>query len=137
MGNDVKLLGILNIVYGVLGMLGALVVGLALMIPATIGGMAVRYADSFHPAACWVMSLLGILALIIGGFLAIFSLADIIGGIGLLQGKSWARMVIVVMSFLHLIFFPFGTALGVYGIWVLLGKEKPGGVTTEAVANSQ
>jgi hypothetical protein len=42
------------------------------------------------------------------------------GGWGLMQREPWARVLVLVLAFLSLINIPFGTALGVYTIWVLL-----------------
>jgi hypothetical protein len=47
----------------------------------------------------------------------------IIAGIGLLKYKRWARILGIVLSAIRLISFPFGTILGIYGLWVLLNKE--------------
>jgi len=43
-----------------------------------------------------------------------------ITGWGLLRRESWARILALVLGFLILINIPFGTALGVYTLWVLL-----------------
>ena len=53
----------------------------------------------------------------------LFFLPGVIGGLGLLHGKAWARSIIIVLSFLILLAFPVGTALGGFGLWVLLGRE--------------
>ena len=47
-------------------------------------------------------------------------------GVGLLQRAPWARILALVMGFISLLSFPFGTALGIYTIWVLLaaGAEQ-------------
>lgn len=47
----------------------------------------------------------------------------LVGGIGLLHGQLWARIVIIAYSALLLIVFPFGTLLGGYGLWALLRSE--------------
>lgn len=52
----------------------------------------------------------------------LFFVPGLIGGLGLLRGKSWARPIIVVLSFLILLAFPVGTALSAFGLWVLLGR---------------
>ena len=54
------------------------------------------------------------------------SLPGLIAGIGLLNFRSWARILAIVISVLDLIHVPFGTALGVYGLWVPLsqGSER-------------
>ncbi|HLJ77090.1 MAG TPA: zinc ribbon domain-containing protein [Acidobacteriaceae bacterium] len=41
-------------------------------------------------------------------------------GIGLLRRAPWARMLAIVAAFLTLIKLPFGTALAIYTLWVLL-----------------
>jgi hypothetical protein len=50
--------------------------------------------------------------------------ADAVAGYGLLQRASWARPLALVMAFLALINMPFGTALGVYTLWVLLPSDS-------------
>lgn len=60
---------------------------------------------------------------IIGVFLVVTSIIGIIGGMGLLKHKAWARILVLVLSFLNLLNVPFGTLLGIYGIWVLFNEE--------------
>jgi zinc-ribbon domain len=45
-------------------------------------------------------------------------------GWGLLQREPWARLLAVVLAFLALFNIPFGTALGVYTMWVLLPMQS-------------
>ena len=58
------------------------------------------------------------------GMLAFFVLAKAVAGFfagwGLLHREAWARMLTIVLSFLALLHVPFGTALGIYSLWVLL-----------------
>jgi hypothetical protein len=44
-------------------------------------------------------------------------------GLGLLKRQPWARILGLVMSALSLMHIPFGTALGVYGLWVLFHRD--------------
>ena len=44
-------------------------------------------------------------------------------GAGLLQYRSWARVLSIIMSIFLLFKFPVGTAIGVYGLWVLFSQE--------------
>ena len=53
----------------------------------------------------------------------VLSLPGIIAGIGLLKLQPWARILAIVISALDLLNVPIGTALGVYGLWVLLQAE--------------
>jgi hypothetical protein len=55
--------------------------------------------------------------------LLVISLPGLIAGIGLLQFKPWARILAIIVSALDLIHIPLGTALGIYGFWVLLSRE--------------
>jgi hypothetical protein len=54
------------------------------------------------------------------GFLSTLGL---VGGIGLLVYKPWARYLVVVISALDCLIIPFGTVKGVYSIWVLVQDE--------------
>lgn len=45
-------------------------------------------------------------------------------GWGLMQRESWARIVVLVLAFISLFNLPFGTAIGVYTLWVLLPSES-------------
>jgi hypothetical protein len=56
----------------------------------------------------------------IGGMLMLKGIAGIIAGIGLMDRRSWARILAIVLGFLSLIHIPFGTALGIYTLWVLM-----------------
>lgn len=48
------------------------------------------------------------------------SAAGFLAGWGLLQRLPWARILTIVLAFFALINIPFGTALGIYTLWVLL-----------------
>ncbi|HLK19760.1 MAG TPA: hypothetical protein VKT81_12430 [Bryobacteraceae bacterium] len=118
MAQHVKILGILHIVFGGLCILGGLIC------LAVMGGIAgiVGASDQSQDAAVAVPILAAI-----GAFVAILcfvvGLPGLIGGVGLLQYRSWARITIIVISALDLIHIPFGTALGIYGFWVLLNPQ--------------
>jgi hypothetical protein len=47
-----------------------------------------------------------------------------VAGWGLLQRETWARVVALVLAFIALFNVPFGTAIGVYTLWVLLPSES-------------
>jgi hypothetical protein len=59
--------------------------------------------------------------ILIGWLVLARGIAGIIVGVGLLQRAPWARVWALVMGFLSILSIPFGTALGIYTIWVLLG----------------
>ena len=47
-----------------------------------------------------------------------------VAGWGLLQREPWARILTLVLAFVSLFNVPFGTAVGVYTMWVLLPGES-------------
>jgi hypothetical protein len=70
-------------------------------------------------------------------FLAIFvvvkAFAGFLAGWGLLQREPWARSLALVLGFISLFFnIPFGTALGIYTLWVLLPAESDAEYEQEA-----
>jgi hypothetical protein len=69
------------------------------------------------------MGITAIVGTVVAYFLILVSLPEIIGGIGLLKRCPWARILVLVISFVDLINIPFGTIIGVYSIWVLLKDE--------------
>jgi hypothetical protein len=63
---------------------------------------------------------LHVLFTVLGVFVLAKSTAGFFAGWGLLNRDPWARIMALVLGFLALIHIPFGTALGVYTLWVLL-----------------
>ena len=47
-----------------------------------------------------------------------------IAGWGILHRESWGRIAILVLAFISLFHIPFGTAIGVYSLWVLLPAQS-------------
>jgi zinc ribbon protein len=60
---------------------------------------------------------------ILAGYLLLKAIAGFMAGWGLMQKEPWARTLTLVMGFLELLHVPFGTALGVYTLWVLLAPN--------------
>jgi hypothetical protein len=116
----VKVVAILNIVLGGLGVLTAL------FVLVFFGGMAGLVSSDPDPDADIGAAALGLLGGVGFVVIAIFSVPCIIAGWGLLKFRPWAQTLGVVMSILNLLSVPLGTALGIYGLWVLLNKDaKP------------
>jgi hypothetical protein len=67
---------------------------------------------------------LHLLFTVLGIFVLAKSVAGFFTGWGLLNREPWARIMALVLGFLALIHPPFGTALGVYTLWVLLPSES-------------
>lgn len=118
MQSHVKALGILHIVFGSLGVL----LGLGGLF--FFGGIAGIVGATDHSGdAAVAIPILGIIGTLIFVFALLLSLPGIIAGIGLLSYKQWARILTIVLSFFHILNIPIGTAIGVYGMWVLFSPE--------------
>ncbi len=119
MRKHLQLLGILNIVWGSFGLLAALIVAFIFGGVMGIIGMASGPEADAHMA----VPIVGLIGSFIFLIVLVVSVPSVISGIGLLRMASWARVFGIVVSALHLFNVPFGTALGVYGLWVLLSDE--------------
>jgi hypothetical protein len=118
MTKHVRILGILHIVFGGIGLLLG-VLGLLFF-----GGLAAFIGVSDPNEGAFVAApMLGIIATMIFSFAVLLSLPGIIVGVGLLNVRPWARVGGIVLSAIELLHVPFGTALGVYGLWILLSNE--------------
>lgn len=118
MQTHVKVVAVLNIVLGAIGLAGALIVLLVFGGAAGIVGLSEAGPEGGLAA--------GIIGLVGGGIVLlvlILSLPCLIAGIGLLSYKEWARILTIVLSVLNLLNFPLGTAIGIYSLWVLFSRE--------------
>ena len=125
MRDHIKILGILNIVMGSLTALAGLV---ALLAMGTIAGFIVAPLSSasesdFHNGAV-AAPIIVTVGFVIASFFLLLGLPAIIGGWGLMRYRRWSRILMIIVSFFHLFHIPLGTALGIYGLWVLLNEES-------------
>ncbi|MBV9760880.1 MAG: hypothetical protein JO340_09980 [Acidobacteriaceae bacterium] len=117
MRDNVKIVGILNIVLGSFGVL----IGLAVLM--IFGGIASWIGMTNDRDAAAAMPVLALAGTALAVFLFVLSVPSIIGGWGMLKFRPWARVLMIIVSVLNLLHFPIGTALGVYGLIVLLNDE--------------
>ena len=61
---------------------------------------------------------------VIGIFILAKAACGFIAGWGLMQREPWARVIALVLGFISLFNIPFGTAVGVYTLWVLLPAQS-------------
>jgi hypothetical protein len=118
MYTHVRILAILHLVFGGLGVLASLFL---LVIFGGITGIVGMNAGD--PDARVAIPIIGGIGVLVVTFTMLLSLPSIIAGAGLLYYKPWARILTLILSVFLLIHIPFGTALGFYGFWVLLSKE--------------
>jgi len=65
----------------------------------------------------------GLLFSIGGAVMLIVAAGGLCVGLGLMQRAPWARTAAIVLGILAILHPPFGTALGIYTLWVLLADE--------------
>lgn len=111
MEKHVIIVAALRIAFGALGLLTAVIVFMAVV----GGGLISGDADAIRATA--------IIGPALAAFLVLTSLPGIIGGVGLLKWKGWARVLVIILAILDLFNIPIGTALGIYTLWVLLKDE--------------
>jgi hypothetical protein len=117
METHVKVVSVLNIVFGALGLCVA--AALALIFA---GSAAAIVADADADARV-ALPVLGLTGSALVGFLVVWSLPCVIVGIGLIKRRSWARIGGIVVAVLSLAVIPFGTVFGVYALWVLFSPD--------------
>jgi hypothetical protein len=108
----VRLLGILWLALSAMNVLGAAV----LYVLANTFFVHLPEISGQQAATAWLHPFLSFIAILMFAKGAIGFLA----GWGLLQRESWARMLSIVLALLALLNIPFGTAVGIYTLWVLL-----------------
>lgn len=60
----------------------------------------------------------------VGIFVLVKAALGFIAGWGLMQREPWGRVIALVLGFISLFNIPFGTAIGVYTLWVLLPAQS-------------
>lgn len=112
MKEHVTAVGILHIGLGVMGLLAA-----AIVLAATVGSGLIALMAEGDPFPLTILAIIGGMVAL---FLALFSVPGIVGGIGILKHKPWARYLVLVLAAVGLANVPIGTIVGAYTIWVLV-----------------
>ena len=107
MNTHVKVVGWLWIANGALSILMLLIGLLVINWPGVVPNARDSFLASFG-ALCFFLP--GVIAYILAGY-------------GLLNYKSWARILAIILAILNLILFPIGTALGIYTLVIMFNNE--------------
>jgi hypothetical protein len=113
----VNLLGMLASLWGALAMLAG--VSLLLLAVGAFAQLIDPVGDSFGLAA-------GLTAgafVLLGTFAVIWGALHLLAAKWLKQRKPAGRMMLLALALTNLLVLPFGTALGIYAVWVLLTNE--------------
>jgi len=109
------ILGSLFLGLGILHLIGMLVVlvifgfGSAVLFTVGVEDPSIPEPVKWLPAG---------LGLFICALIAITGIPNLIAGYGLLKRRPWAEIVALIVGILNLPSVPFGTAVGVYAIWL-------------------
>jgi hypothetical protein len=109
-----RILGTLWVIAGAL----FLIPGFVLMMLSGVVRVAIPAAETVgRTVAPLVLSM-------IGGSLFIVAAGGMLVGWGLLKHQPWARVAAIVLGIVSLLHPPFGMALGIYTLWVLLSDQS-------------
>jgi hypothetical protein len=112
----VDFLGVLFIIWGVLTtLIGVSTLGLGVAAAAMIasGGSGRQLAAGVTAAAFTTLALIAI----------VWGVVHVAVGVPLRRRDPWARLVALMLGSVDLLLLPYGTALGVYALWVLLNEK--------------
>ncbi len=111
MKTHVELLGLINVISGLLSAIVGLIVFALFTVLVPVTG---------DPTGSLVLLMLGVG---VGGFLVILGIPTVIAGIGLLKLKPWSRLLALIVAIVAFFNFPLGTLVAIYTAWVLTNNE--------------
>jgi len=112
----VDFLGVLFIIWGVLTTLvgfSTLALGVAAAAMIASRGSGGQLAAGVTAAAFTTLALIAI----------VWGVGHVAVGVPLRRRQPWARLVALMLGSVDLLLLPYGTALGVYALWVLLNEK--------------
>ena len=114
----VDFVGVLFIVWGLLTTLVgvstlALGIGAVSLIASASRGGGGQFAAGLTAAAFMTLAIIAML----------WGAAHVVVGVALRRHRPWARLMALMLGSVDLLLLPYGTALGVYALWVLLNER--------------
>ena len=116
MERHVKLLGILANLWGLL----ATLVGVSMLLLAA--GALTELLAPIDNASGFIELIVGVFALL-GAFALVWGGAHVWAAVLLRRHRPWGRILVLGLAVSNLLLLPFGTAFGVYSLWVLLKND--------------
>jgi hypothetical protein len=111
MQTNIKVLAWLHVILGIMGMLIGCVIVVIMLSAGLISG------DNEAMGILTIISMFGI------GLTLLLSAPTVVAGIGLLQYRSWARVLALILALFNLFAFPHGTVFGIYTFVSLLHPD--------------
>lgn len=111
MDKHIQTLGTANIIYGAVGLLISIVV-------LVVNGNFHNIQEAFNE------DIYGMMAVVLVLFHIVMAVPCVACGLFVKQYYDEARVGLIVVSTLNLLVPPIGTALGAYGLWVLMTPES-------------
>ena len=119
LARHLHLLGVLWLAYAALGLIGAAVLVTLSHTIFAPGYGVMRPTPDFPGLPMFMHSLFRVLS----AFVLFKAIGSAIAGFGLLNRQTWARPLALVWAFIAMLNIPFGMALGIYTLWVLMSPS--------------
>jgi len=113
MKKHITFVAALHIGFSIIGIFGAIALFFIL-----------RFAGSFVEDVEVAGSVLHFIGTFLPFAIISVSIVSLIGGIGLLSYRKWARILVLGVSAIDCLNIPLGTLIGVYSIWTLMQEES-------------
>jgi hypothetical protein len=113
MKKHVTFVAALHIGFSIIGIFGAIALFFIL-----------RFAGSFVEDVDVANSVLHFIGIFLPFAIISVSIIGLIGGIGLLSFRKWARILVLGVSAVDCVNIPLGTLVGIYSIWTLMQDES-------------
>lgn len=119
MDSHKRILGIIFIVSGILLIMAMMI--LAMVFSLFIPWIADAAGEDQQWVFSWLIPFIRFIAILV---CVVIALPSLIAGWGLLNNKSWAMLLALIVGCLRLFSFPIGTAIGIYTIWVYVEDNR-------------
>jgi hypothetical protein len=116
MSSQLDFLGVLFVVWGLLtALVGVSTLALGVGAFAIIASSATGTGHVAAGLTAAIFTTLAVIAIIWGS-------VHVVAGVPLRRRRPWARMMALMLGSVDLLLLPYGTALGIYALWVLLSE---------------
>ena len=93
-------------------------IGVASILMVVIGLIVINWPGNVPSPRDSLIATSGVLCFFLPGIIVEF-----VAGSYLLEFKAWARILAIILGIINLLFFPIGTALGIYTLVIMFNEE--------------